>query len=387
MIAYNRQSLDNLHLQTEAQDAFGKKVITSDEYDRIRGAYPFHFYLPNFFIRIGFFILTTIAAACGLGLFMLMGIGGSSEGLLYGIMVGYGLLAFGALELFIHNRKMFGSGVDDALLWVGSFLIVLGIDLSTNDTLQPVPKCLLILVIALVGMLRYTDRVMTLFAYAASLGLVFYTLKDGRPVVRTLLPFVIMGLSIGGYFLFTRLQQQDRLRHYRSCLQVLRIATLLSLYLAGNYYIVRELNATLSGSSGPVALGWLWWLLTAAIPVFFIVKGIQRKDTLFLWTGMALVAGSVFTVRYYYHWLPTETAMVVGGIILIAGVYGLTRYLRTPKQGFTAAAPDYPHVLENLPVEGLVLAETFSTVAAPAPDTGVQFGGGTTGGGGAGGQF
>jgi hypothetical protein len=387
MIAYNRQSLDNLDLQTEAQDAFEKKIISSGEYDRIRAAYPFHFYLPNFFVRIGFFILTAIAAACGLGIFLLMGLGGASEGVLYGIVVVYGLLAYGALELFIYNRKFHGSGVDDALLWIGALLIQQGISLSAGRSMHQTSYQGLILVIALLGMLRYTDRVMTLVAYGAFLNLVFSIVLGWGPAAQAFLPFLIIGLSIGGYFLFTRLQTIGSARHYRSCLQVLRIATLLSLYAAGNYYVVRELNASLSGSSGPVALGWLWWLLTAGIPVFYIVKGVQKKDTLFLWTGMALVAGTIFTLRYYYHVLPAEIAMIIGGIVLIAGVYGLTRYLRTPKHRFTAAAPDYPHVLENLPVEGLVLAESFSTVAAPTPDTGVRLGGGTTGGGGAGGQY
>jgi hypothetical protein len=382
MIAYNRQSLDNLHLQLEAQDAFEKKIITSNEYNLIRVAYPFHFYLPNFFVRIGFFILTTIAAACGLGLFMLMGMEGSSERIFNGIMVVYGLLAYGALELFIYNRKFYGSGVDDALLWVGALLVEIGI----GGNIHPTGQASLILLITLVGMLRYADRVMTLFAYAAFLSLVFITVKDSGPG-RALLPFLIIGLSIGGYFLFTWLRTKGSLRHYRSCLQVLRVATLLSLYAAGNYYVIRELNTVLSGASSPIALGWLWWLLTAGIPIFYIVKGVQKKNTLFLWTGMALIAVTIFTVRYYYHVLPAEIAMVIGGIVLIAGVYGLTRYLRTPKHGFTADAPDHPHVLENLPVEGLVLAESFSTVATPTPDTGVRFGGGTTGGGGAGGQF
>jgi hypothetical protein len=66
---------------------------------------------------------------------------------------------------------------------------------------------------------------------------------------------------------------------------------LLSLYAAGNYYIVREANTMLSRQPGPVAFGWLWWLLTATIPVFYIVNGVRRKDVLFLWTGLAGTTG------------------------------------------------------------------------------------------------
>jgi hypothetical protein len=386
MIAYNRQSLDNLDLQVEAREAFGHKLLSSVEFDRIRAAYPFYFYLPNFFIRVGLFVLTVIAAACGLGILLLMGLD-SSWKTLAAILIIYGVLAYGALELFIHTRKMYGSGVDDALLWIASLLIVLGINFSAGDILRPVPNCAIILTIAVLGMLRYADRVMTLVAYGAFLGLIFYGVGSWGPVARALLPFLVIGLSIGCYFLFTRLYGRESLRHYRLCLLVLRVASLLSLYAAGNYYIVRQLNEVITGRSDSFALGWLWWLLTAIVPGLYIVKGVQKKEALFLWTGMALTAGSVFTVRYYYHWLATEDAMIIAGGILIAGVYGLIRFLRKPKHGFTVAAPDHHHALTDLPVEGVIIAESFSAVAAQPADTGTRFGGGTTGGGGAGGQY
>lgn len=224
-------------------------------------------------------------------------------------------------------------------------------------------------------------------AYGAFLCIIFYTVGQWGPVARALLPFLVMGLSIGCYFLFTRLHADTTLRHYRSCLQLLRIASLLSLYAAGNYYVVRETNALLSGRSGPVAIGWLWWLLTFLIPFGYIVKGLRRKDVLFLWTGMALVAASIVTFRYYYHLFPTESVMVIGGILLIAGIYGITRYLRTPRNGFTVAAPDHPHPMADLPVEALIIAESFKGITAQPADGGARFGGGDTGGGGAGGQY
>jgi hypothetical protein len=383
MIAYNRQSLDNLELQQQAREAFEKQLITQEEYDRIRTAYPYVFYLPDFFIRIGLFILTVIAATAGLGLFLLAGFAALSGASL----ITYGVIAFVVLELFIHTRKMYGSGVDDALLYFASALIVSGINFTSYAYLTPIPNCTIILALALFGMIRYVDQLMTLVAYGAFLCLIFYTVGKGGHVARALLPFLVLGLSVGGYFLFTRLHEKAALRHYRSCLHLLRVATLLSLYAAGNYYVVRELNTLISGGPGPIAFGWLWWSLTALVPIFYIVKGVQKKDVLFLWTGMALVAASIFTVRYYYHLLPTEIVMVIGGIALIAGVFGLTRYLRTPKHGFTTAAANHPHPHAGLPVEGLIIAETFSGVATQPTGSGTHFGGGDTGGGGAGGQY
>ncbi len=151
--------------------------------------------------------------------------------------------------------------------------------------------------------------------------------------------------------------------------------------------MVRELNRLLSGESGTIALGWLWWMLTAITPIVYIVRGVQKKDDVFLWTGMALVAAAIFTVRYYYHLLPAELAMIIGGSLLIAGAYGLIRYLRMPRRGFTSDYPEDPHPLGNLPVEGLILAESFHAAGTAPEDPGFQFGGGTGGGGGAGGGY
>jgi hypothetical protein len=370
MIAYNRQSLDNLDVEMEARAAFEKGLIPASEYDRIRAARPYDFYLPNIFVRIGFFLLTLVAALCGLGFFGL--IGGFSDS----FTIFFSVLAYAALEVFIHVRHMNGSGVDDALLWFASTLLIAGINLATHDFLHPAPQSLLVFAITLVGVLRYADRAMALVTYSALLCFLYYV------GMAKFLPFLVLGLSVAGYLLFTRMDDKKAFRYYRGCLQVLRLATLLSLYAAGNYYVIRELNLM------PNALAWLWWTLTAVIPVFYLVRGVQKKDILFLWTGMALVVLSLCTLHYYYHVLPVEWVMILAGSLLLVGVYALTHYLRMPKHGFTIGQPDYPHVLGNLPLEGMIIAEGLSPVTAQhAPDPGVHFGGGDTGGGGAGGQF
>jgi len=380
MIAYNRQSLDNLDLQQQAREAFEKGLITQGEYDRIRAAYPYSFYLPDFFIRLGLFVVTVIAAVAVLGLFLLGGMEEQSPLIL-------GSITILVLELFIKQRKMNGSGVDNALLWVAFALLLTGINFIATTRITPAEESGLVLALTAIAIVRYADHGMTLVAYGAFLCLIFFTVGNWGSVARALLPFLVMGLSIGCYFLFTALHKKTAFRHYRSCLYLLRLTTLLSLYAAGNYYVVRELNKMISGSDGPVSLSWLWWSLTAIIPIFYIVKGLQKKDILWLWTGMGLVAASIVTVRYYHHLLPTEIVLVIGGIALIAGVYALTRYLRTPRHGFTADAAGQPHPLADGLVEGLIIAESFREVAAQPADGGTHFGGGDTGGGGAGSQY
>jgi len=247
--------------------------------------------------------------------------------------------------------------------------------------------CELVLVLAVVGMLRYADRLMAIVAYGAFISLIFHLLTNTGKVSTALIPFVFMTVSVVAYLIFTRLSVRESLRHYRPGLTLLRAAALLSFYLSVNYYVVQQVNASLHGESAPVALGWLWWTCTCLLPIIYITWGIRRKDVILLWMGLALVAATVFTVRYYYHVLPAELAMIIAGTFLLIGAWALIRYLRIPRNGFTSAAPDEPHLLQNLPVEGLILAETFKTIPSTPIDQPGHFGGGSGGGAGAGGTY
>jgi len=383
MIAYNPINLDNSDVRQQAAAALSKNIITQEEFDRIYAAYPCSLYTPNFFVRIGLFLLTILAALCCLGLFMLAS--GGSDKSLGALFIFFGVIAYGVLELFIHVRGIFRAGIDDALLLIAALMIVIGCNFLSYH-MRPLVESGMILVLALFGFIRYADRLMAVVSFAAFLCLIFYRSGES-PIGRTLLPFVVMAVSVVLYLLFTRLSALSRLRFYRSGLVLLRVAALLSFYAAGNYYVVREVNAFISHHSGAIALGFLWWTLTGLVPILYIIRGVQKKDLVFLWTGLGLVAAAVFTFRFYYHILPAELAMIICGSILIAGAWSLIRWLHEPKYGFTSADINDPALLEGLPIEGLILAESFRPAAGQPMDKGVHFGGGTSGGGGAGGGY
>ncbi len=382
MIAYKATDLDNREVREQADEALAKKIITKEEFDRIYAAYPYNLYTPNFFVRVGLFLLTVLAALCCLGLFMLTSAGNDRS--MGSMFIFFGFLSYGALELFIHVRGICRAGIDDALLWVAGSMIVTGINVLSSH-IQPLMESGMVLVLALWGFVRYADRLMAIVAFAAFLCLVFYRLGDG-PTGRAVLPFVIMAVSVAFYLLFRKLSAISRLRFYHPGLLILRVTALVSFYAAGNYYVVREANAFISHQSGAIPLGFLWWTLTGLVPIGYIVRGIQKKDIVFLWTGLGLIAAAIFTVRYYYHILPAELAMIICGVILITGAWLLIRYLHEPKSGITSADIDDPSIPEGLPVEGMILAESFRPAAGPV-DKGIHYGGGTTGGGGAGGGY
>jgi len=380
MIAYNRQSLVNRDIQQEAAKALAKDIISGEEDQRVRETYPVKLYIPNIFIRIGLFLLTVLAVACGIGLSMLITEGGA------GLVILWGIICYGALELFIARQHVYRAGVDDALVWTAGTLIFTGAAFLAPE-MSATHACELALLLAAWGMLRYADRLMAIVAYGALISLIFHLLTTIGKFSTALIPFVFMVVSVVAYFLFTGISTRESLRHYHACLSLLRVAALLSFYLSVNYYVVQQVNASLHGETAPVALGWFWWTSTGMVPVGYIVWGIRKKDAILLWTGLALVVATVYTIRYYYHVLPADLAMSIAGTILLIGAYALIRYLRIPWNGFTSAAPDEPHLLQNLPVEALVLAETFKTVPSSTADQPGQFGGGSGGGGGAGGTY
>ena len=390
MIAYNQTGLDNMHIREQADEAFAAGCITPEENTKIRAAHPFDFYTPNIFICIGLFALTLVITICALGMFMLF-TARDSNSTMSPILIFYGLACYGALELTVYKLRHFRSGVDYALLWMSAALFFTGIYMAIHN-MSAIGQCILVFIISLLFTIRYGNIIMALLVYSALLALIINITAESGTIFKLFMPFLIMAVSVGAWFLANRFHSHKACRHYRQCLTALKAATLVSFYLAGNYYVVRELGTYLLGSSAhsesSISLGWLFWILTAATPLLYIYLGIRKKDPIFLWTGLALIAVTVFTIRYYYHLLPAEWAMMFGGIMILLIAYGLIRYLRTPRHGFTSLENNKRHLLESLNIESLVIAETFAAPApAPNPDNGFQFGGGSGGGGGAGGQF
>ena len=233
--------------------------------------------------------------------------------------------------------------------------------------------------------MRYADPLVAISCFVVSLALIANLLLQSG-LGRLLLPFGAMAAT--GLLLLALRQLPTRADYfyYRSAGLVLRVLGLATLYLAGNYLVVREGNAALLGGGGPsgqIPLAPLFYAFTAGIPVLYIVLGLRRHDRLLLNLGLLALAFSIFTLRYYRSLLPPEIAATLGGVLLLAVALAALRYLRTPRYGFTAAADGEATPQFNL--ESVVVAQTAHAPAAP--EAGFQFGGGHSGGGGAEGSY
>ncbi|QNA43772.1 hypothetical protein [Lacibacter sediminis] len=384
MIAYNKTSLHNKEVQQQSTSAFESKLISADELQQIKAKYPVHFYTPNFFIRIGLFILTGIVVSFSFSLFSLIFMS-SIEDAMKILLLFFSLLTYAALEFMIEKNNHYNSGVDDALLWnsagmlLGSLIVIIDSGALTN--------CILTFLISFYCSLRFADRIMGVIAFLSLLAIIFFLFTDHLGISKAIIPFVLMAASAAVYFLMIRLEKKETLKNYKHCFTLIIIFSLLSFYAAGNYYVVREVNNAMFHltSDGSLPFGWLFWVLTVLIPILYIIRGLLKKDVIFLRIGVLLIAAMIFTIRYYHSVLPLEIAMTIAGAILLILSYVLINYLRQPRFGFVYTEQKGDQKDEKSLIESLVIVETLGQEAKSSDAT--KFGGGSFGGGGAGGEY
>jgi hypothetical protein len=385
MIAYNKQSLDNLYMRDELSDAYYKNCITINEYNACTEKYPVKLYTPNFIIRIGLFILTIIIAVFSFGLISLMFLSANLE-TYTGLLIFFAIAAYAALEFIIHTIRHYKSGVDDALMWMTAIFIIAAFNL--NNQFSYLQNAVLIFIITFYLTLRFLNMIMSAIACVAFLAIIFFGYTRFGEIAKATVPFLIMIISVLIYFLSSKNKKTKSAKHYADCLLMIEIISLLCLYAAGNYYVVREASISMFHldlkENESIPFGWLFWIFTVAVPLIYSGRGIFKKDVVLIRIGLLLIAVAVFTVRYYYHILPAETAMIIGGIVLITCAYSLIKYLHKPKYGFTDDENKNDNGSHQL--EALAIAQTFSHAQTDAGNQ-TTFGGGSGGGGGAGGDF
>lgn len=386
MTAYNKTALYNLFVQQQASDAFDNNIITKEEKENIYSIYPASFYSPNFFIRVGSFVLTVIILLFSFGLLSLMFLNNIDKSIAV-LAIIFSLLAFAALEMTVNKKNHYRSGVDDALLWVVAGSLFGGLSYATGA--GALVNCIIIFIITLFCTLRFADRLMAAAVFFSVIGIFYYACTNAGSAGKTIAPFVIMGISAIIYFAVKKVNDPQQYSHYAACIYAVGILALIIFYVAGNYFVVRELSNSMFNLNlqlgQSIAFGWLFWIFTVVIPVIYLLKGVQKKDLVLIRVSLLLIAATVFTIRYYHFIVPLEAAMSIGGIALVLIAWVLTRYLYAPKNGFTSAELKSAFAIDSLHIESLLLAETFTP---QSPDAGGnKFGGGGFGGGGAGGEF
>ena len=387
MIAYNTEWLDNNKVQEQLEETLNNNCITGEEMNAAATQYKTGFYTPNIFIRIGLHILTAVIIAFSCGLFGLVFLSSSSEATFSILLIFFGIVCYAMLEVMVRTKNHYCSGVDDALLLYAAVFIISGMNVFGN--MPAFGNAFLIMIFALYGFIRFTDRLMAFITVVALLAFVFFILAEIGGIAKAIAPFVLMLVSAAVYFISNLLTSKHECRYHHSCLTVCKVTALVSFYFSGNYFVVREASNVFFDlqlkPTDSIPFAWLFWLFTISVPLVYIAWGIIKKDIVLIRTGLLLSIFIVLTVRFYYAVLPAETAMILAGVILIVIAYALGKLLKPSRAGFTAlqtAAHTDKTIIQNL--EAIVIAETLSS---GQPQQQNRFGGGNFGGGGAGGDF
>ena len=383
MIAYNSTDLDNEAICNEASKAFHHGSIDKDVYQKIVSSHKSNLYTPNYFIRIGLMILTLVIISFSAGLLALIFDGFNSITVFFVFMA---LVCYASLELMVKKKQYYNAGIDNLLQW-GTLFFLAGAITFENSNQFILMSLLLFLASAWMAW-RFVDALMGLIAYFSFMAFVFHIYIEFGDIAKATAPFVMMLVSGLIFFLMRNLKNKPSLRYYHFCFDVVTVCTLITFYACGNYFVVKELSNVMFQLqlqlNDPIPFGWIFWLLTVSIPIVYIMIGLLKKDSIFLRTGLLLVAITVLTIRYYHEILAIEKALLLAGIILVAISYACIKYLDTPKMGFTFEEDDSANK-DLLQLEALILAETFGKKAEAQQQ--MEFGGGSGGGGGAGGNY
>ncbi|MCO5934192.1 hypothetical protein NAF17_01460 [Mucilaginibacter sp. RB4R14] len=393
MIIYNKEWVHNMRIVDGLKDKLREGSITPEEFIAVKTAYPFYFYLPRLVIRVGLFILTFVIASFATGLFSLLGL---STHMIDspGWPIFLGAVCYGALEFFVKENRYFHSGVDNALLYYsaclfgGGFIWMISkMYLTDGDNL---PCAIIICLLCIYLTLRFADVLTTLVACIAFFAVVYFTWAKAGSFGLATMPFMMMIAAGAVFYLINKLGKDIRNINYESCIDYAKIISLLTLYAAGNYFVVNRLNNMLNNlndSHTSIPFGFIFWIWTMLVPVAYILLGIRKKSAMFLRLGMVLAAASIASFRNYYHLLPIEAMLTLAGIILLAASYTIIKYLKTPRNGITYAEPEECNDFDKINIEALIVGQATSHLPTPAQHPTDRFGGGTGGGGGSSGEF
>ncbi len=385
MQAYNKPDLYNKYVQEQATEALQTACISNESYNKILQAHPCKLYTPNYFIRIALGLLTIVAVLFS-GLLLGLLFSSLRGDAIRTLLIFLAITCYITLELLVKKKQYYNAGVDNVLMIMMMVFIVSYFFVSDHE-----PSWLVIssmtMVVSLWLSIRFTDAFMAMISYCCFFIFLFLAYLKRGDIAKATAPLIMMVVSALVYFGMKKLRGRKTFI-YQFCFKAVTLLTLVSFYVSGNYFVVKELGNQMfhlqSTLNDPIPFGWVFWVLTLLIPPAYIIYGIIKKDFLVMRTGLGLIAATILTVKYYYTILPIEIEMLTAGIILIAVGYALIKYLKAPKYGFTSDDL-YASKKEILNTEALIIAETFNK--QPNIETHRLYEGGSGGGGGATGDY
>lgn len=383
LIAYDLNELAKRRMVGRSRTLYKSGVLREEQWQHVRSTCQNHFYSPNLFLKVLFFIFTFI------GISTIMG----PLGLLFDfeseVAVRIAACLVGSLLLLLTDRFLiaqqhhFRSGVTEAGLYVGALFLlggVLGVDIES-----PYPYLLVALAASIAMAIRYLDMIALLLAFLFFGWTLFQALMDLGGVFEAIIPFVFMTVFGVVYFITAKREAKtDAL--FRNFFLLIKSLSLVIVYVAGNYFVVRELSMELMGldlaEGQDIPFAILFYTFTVLIPILYLVWGLRQRSILHIRVSMLTIALSVLTFKYYFlpeHHMVSVTA--AGAVLMVLAVL-LFRHLRR-KQGPYTSEKLITDKWSNPDLMALIASQTLGGHKLQSGNES-QFGGGSFGGGGAG---
>ncbi len=380
MKAYNEILIYNQRAQNKANDWARRNLITKDQQSAIDAAYAELPYQPTWFIWIGLFIFTIIGIAASTVVFLPFIDSAFAETWLGPL---YGVTMYFFLNYLIKDRKLHFSAIDNAFLYA-ILLSFIPLTVQLADVAGDAPWLVGMVYLPLMLFItyRYGEPLIAVSTFLNGLYIVT-TLAMGNALGKLLLPFIIMIFTGISWYFVRQFMKKESSFYWNIALNWLHVATLLVVYAASNYFVVREGNAALNDLPDPspeVALAGLFWLLTFLVPILYLYAAIRWRSIQFLILGTVFLVISFVTLHHYYPFISGDIAAALLGLAGIGVAVFTMRYLKTSRDGFIYE-PEESSELTVL--SGNLVATELGSNASETPQ-GPRLGGGDFGGGGSG---
>ena len=382
-IAYDIKELENKKILSKSETLYKSKLISTNQWNGIREAYTSNLYTPTVFMRVLLFILSYIGFATASLPFGVIFSSLSQTGFQILFTIVGILLLILTEKTLIQDKHHYLSGVTEAGVFAGISFVALGILINEPENMLIYPIVLFIL--NALASIRYLNRITLISSMFFLVWIIFQILTDIGGYAQALIPFAIM-LYFGTIYLSTiKLEKKITNIIFDDFYLILKSISLLCFYIAGNYFVVRELSVDLMGlqlaEGENIPFAYLFYGFTVLIPLYYIYWGIKNKSIIFIRVGLIITVLSVITFKYYFSLGAPIVTITLSGALLITIALLLFNYLKKPRNGFTR---------ENIILNQSHSEDLTAFVASQSlggntiqTDKASYFGGGEFGGGGA----
>ncbi len=383
LISYNIEELEKKQILSEAKALYKSKIITEVQYSKIGEEIKSELYSPTIFIKILLFILsyigmTTVIVPIGL-LFSAVGETGYR---ILAVILGMSLILFTETVLIV-GKNHYKSGITEAGIYSGTLFIMVGV-LSFGANIE-IGYLIMGFIFSSIITVRYLDLLALVVSMTCFSNLLYKIIHAIGGLTEAFMPFIFFFIFLLVFIACVAVEKKLTSFVFNNHLIIAKTLSLLVIYASVNYFVVRELSVNLMGltlaKGQDIPFSFVFYILTALLPLLYIYYGVVKRSVLFLRVGLLIFTLSVITFKYYFSLGMPVITFTVSGIILIAVSLWLMNYLKVMRKGFTREnlindkwmSQDLSAIIISQTLGGNKLMENKNE----------SFGGGRSGGGGA----